>query len=250
MAISSGTPVFDASLKQMRRLTLWLATVLVIYTLPAALLAQTRPVPTAEPTTDDEKTIYAIGLSLYSRALVRLDLSPHELEIIKQALTDSAAGKPTIDMNAWWPKVQSFAQARDARVTERQKAESKAYLEKAATEPGAIKTESGMVYRELTAGSGPSPTATDTVKVNYRGTLINGKEFDSSYSRHEPAQFAVSGVIRCWTEGLQKMRVGGKAKFVCPSDLAYGDRGQGPLIPGGAALIFEVELVEIVGGNK
>jgi FKBP-type peptidyl-prolyl cis-trans isomerase FkpA len=88
--------------------------------------------------------------------------------------------------------------------------------------------------------------ATDTVKVNYRGTLINGVEFDSSYSRHEPAQFALNGVIRCWTEGVQKMKVGGKAMLVCPSDLAYGDQGR-PSIPGGAALIFEIELLEVVG---
>jgi FKBP-type peptidyl-prolyl cis-trans isomerase FkpA len=103
-----------------------------------------------------------------------------------------------------------------------------------------------MVYRELRAGSGPSPLATDTVKVNYRGTLINGVEFDSSYSRHEPAQFALNGVIRCWTEGVQKMKVGGKAMLVCPSDLAYGDQGR-PSIPGGAALVFEIELLEVVG---
>jgi FKBP-type peptidyl-prolyl cis-trans isomerase FkpA len=103
-----------------------------------------------------------------------------------------------------------------------------------------------LVYRELRAGSGRSPLATDTVKVNYRGTLINGVEFDSSYSRHEPAQFALNGVIRCWTEGVQKMKVGGKAMLVCPSDLAYGDQGR-PSIPGGAALVFEIELLEIAG---
>jgi FKBP-type peptidyl-prolyl cis-trans isomerase FkpA len=109
-----------------------------------------------------------------------------------------------------------------------------------------VKTESGLVYRELKAGAGASPAATDTVKVHYRGTLVNGTEFDSSYKRNEPAQFALNGVIRCWTEGVQKMKPGGKSVLVCPSDLAYGDGGR-PSIPGGATLVFEIELLEVVG---
>jgi FKBP-type peptidyl-prolyl cis-trans isomerase FkpA len=197
--------------------------------------------------TDDDKTIYALGLSIY-RSLSQFDLSPNELELVKRALTDAAAGKPAEDLNTWGPKIQSLARTRAARVEEREKAESKAYLAKAATEPGAVKTASGLVYRELRPGSGPSPKATDTVKVNYRGRLINGTEFDSSYARNQPAQFALSGVIRCWTEGVQMMKVGGKAVLVCPSELAYGDRGR-PSIPGGAALIFEVELLEIAGST-
>jgi FKBP-type peptidyl-prolyl cis-trans isomerase FkpA len=196
-------------------------------------------------TTDEEKTIYALGLSI-AGSLAPFDLSPHELELVQQALKDAAAGKPAVELKTWGPKIEALAQTRSGHVAERQKATSKAYLEKAAGGPGAVKTNSGMVYRELRAGSGPSPLATDTVKVNYRGTLINGVEFDSSYSRHEPAQFALNGVIRCWTEGVQKMKVGGKAMLVCPSDLAYGDQGR-PSIPGGAALIFEIELLEVVG---
>jgi FKBP-type peptidyl-prolyl cis-trans isomerase FkpA len=196
-------------------------------------------------TTDDEKTIYALGLSI-AHSLSPFDLSAHELEIVQQALKDAAAGKPAVELSTWGPKIQPLAEARSTHVAEREKAASKAYLEKAATGSGAVKTESGLVYRELRAGSGRSPLATDTVKVNYRGTLINGVEFDSSYSRHEPAQFALNGVIRCWTEGVQKMKVGGKAMLVCPSDLAYGDQGR-PSIPGGAALVFEIELLEIAG---
>jgi len=118
------------------------------------------------------------------------------------------------------------------------------YIEKAAAEPGAQKTASGLVYRELTPGTGASPKATDTVRVHYRGTLTDGTEFDSSYKRNEPAQFPLRGVIPCWTEGVQRMKVGGKARLVCPSDLAYGDAGR-PSIPGGAALVFEIELLEI-----
>jgi len=125
---------------------------------------------------------------------------------------------------------------------------AQAYLDKAAAEPGATKTASGLVYRELRAGNGPSPKASDTVKVNYRGTLLDGTEFDSSYKRNEPISFPLSGVIPCWTEGVQKMKVGGKSQLVCPSSIAYEDRGSPPVIPGGATLIFEVELLGIGPG--
>lgn len=108
-----------------------------------------------------------------------------------------------------------------------------------------VKTPSGLVYTELKAGKGPSPTATDTVKVNYRGTLADGKEFDSSYKRGQPAEFPLNRVIPCWTEGVQKMKVGGKAKLVCPPSIAYGDKGAGRAVPPGATLTFEVELLDI-----
>jgi FKBP-type peptidyl-prolyl cis-trans isomerase FkpA len=126
-------------------------------------------------------------------------------------------------------------------------ADSKSAIDKAAAEPGAVKTPSGMVYRELTPGTGASPKATDTVKVNYRGTLVDGTEFDSSYKRNEPATFPLNRVIPCWTEGVQRMKIGGKSKLTCPSNLAYGDQGSPPTIPGGATLVFEVELLGIGG---
>jgi FKBP-type peptidyl-prolyl cis-trans isomerase FkpA len=118
---------------------------------------------------------------------------------------------------------------------------SKAYLEKAAAVPGAVRTPSGLIYRELRAGTGTSPLPTDTVKVNYRGTLIDGKKFDSS----ENMKFPLNQVIPCWTEGVQKMKVGGKSELVCPASIAYGTQGQPPDIPGGATLIFEIELLGI-----
>ena len=110
---------------------------------------------------------------------------------------------------------------------------------------GAVKTASGLIYRELTAGAGASPAASDTVRVHYRGSLVNGTEFDSSYARNEPTEFRLNAVVPCWTEGVQRMKVGGKARLVCPSNLAYGDSGSGP-IPGGATLIFDIELMAIV----
>ena len=194
--------------------------------------------------TDDDNTVYALGLLMH-RSLRQFDLSAAELDVLARALRDATAGKPAIEIAEWGPKIEPFAGARAARVTGREKVASAAYLAKAATEAGALKTDSGLVYTELVAGTGESPTAADTVKVNYRGTLTNGTEFDSSYARNEPAEFPLEGVIKCWTEGVQKMKVGGKARLVCPSDLAYGDGGN-PTIPGGAALVFEIDLLEIV----
>ena len=128
--------------------------------------------------------------------------------------------------------IPTFAAANDA-------------IDKAAKEKGAVKTQSGMVYLAIKDGKGKSPKATDTVEVNYRGTLTNGKEFDSSYKRKQSISFPLSGVIPCWTEGVQKMKVGGKAKLVCPPELAYGARGAGSAVPPNATLIFEVELLNI-----
>jgi len=117
----------------------------------------------------------------------------------------------------------------------------------AAQEAGAVVTASGLVYRSLREGTGASPQATDRVKVHYRGTLPDGKEFDSSYQRNEAIEFRLNGVIKCWTEGVQKMKVGGKAKLTCPPAIAYGERGAGGVIPPNATLIFEVELLGING---
>ena len=122
-----------------------------------------------------------------------------------------------------------------------------AVLAAAAKEPGATQTASGLVYRVLKDGTGASPKATDLVKVHYRGTFPDGREFDSSYKRNEPTEFPLNQVIPCWTEGVQRMKVGGKAKLTCPSAIAYGARGAGNVIPPNATLLFEVELLAING---
>ena len=108
-------------------------------------------------------------------------------------------------------------------------------------------TASGLVYRSLKDGSGATPAASDKVKVHYRGTFPDGKEFDSSYKRNEAIEFPLNGVIKCWTEGVQRMKVGGKAKLTCPASIAYGERGAGGVIPPNATLLFEVELLAING---
>lgn len=118
-------------------------------------------------------------------------------------------------------------------------------LDAAAKEPGAVVTPSGLIYRVLAEGKGASPRATDTVSVHYKGMFPDGREFDSSYSRGRPTEFPLNRVIACWTEGVQKMKEGGKAKLTCPPAIAYGDRGAGGVIPPNAVLVFEVELVRV-----
>jgi FKBP-type peptidyl-prolyl cis-trans isomerase FkpA len=126
-------------------------------------------------------------------------------------------------------------------------APGEAVLKKAAAEAGAVVTDSGLVYRSLKDGNGASPGASDTVKVHYRGTFPDGKEFDSSYTRGQPIEFPLNRVIKCWTEGVQRMKIGGKAKLTCPSAIAYGERGAGGVIPPNATLMFDVELLGIAG---
>ncbi|MFZ5467992.1 MAG: FKBP-type peptidyl-prolyl cis-trans isomerase [Myxococcota bacterium] len=192
-----------------------------------------------EPQTEEEKTVYALGLAV-GRSLAPFSLSKAELELVKKGLSDAVSGaKPAVDIEKYGPKLDSLAKTRSA-------ATSKAYLDKAAKEKGAQVLPSGLVYTELKAGRGASPKATDMVKVHYRGTLVNGTEFDSSYKRGQPAEFPLNGVIPCWTEGVQKLKVGGKAKLVCPAKIAYGESGRPPTIPGGATLVFEVELLEVM----
>ncbi len=197
------------------------------------------------PKTEDQKTLYALGM-LVSRSLAVFNLTPEELEIVKQGMTDAAEGKkPAVEIAAYNEKVQELAKARRKAQGDKLAAAGKEYLEKAAKEKGAVKTDSGLVYFSLTEGTGASPAETDTVKVNYRGTLTDGKEFDSSYKRGTPAEFKLNAVIKCWTEGVQKMKVGGKAKLICPSNLAYGENGAGEMILPGATLVFEVELLDV-----
>ncbi len=197
--------------------------------------------------TDDQKTIYAIGVSMGQSFQQQFNASPEELELLKAGVTDGALKRtPKVDVNQYRQKFQQLAQARAAQVAATEKKASEEFLKKMAAEPGAVKTDSGLIYIDEKPGSGESPKATDKVKVHYHGTLRDGTVFDSSVERGTPATFLLGHVIPCWTEGLQKMKVGGKAKLVCPSNIAYGDRGQPPKILPGATLVFEVELLEVV----
>jgi FKBP-type peptidyl-prolyl cis-trans isomerase FkpA/FKBP-type peptidyl-prolyl cis-trans isomerase FklB len=199
----------------------------------------------ATPETEDEKTLYALGI-LLSRDLGPLGLSEKELEMVAAGMSDAALGRePQVDLQSYGPKIQTFAQARVAASASVEKEAAAAFVAKMAETDGARTTDSGLVYIELEAGDGASPTATDTVKVHYHGTLRDGTVFDSSVDRGEPISFPLNGVIPCWTEGLQLMKVGGKARLICPADIAYGERGAGAKIKPGAALNFEVTLIAI-----
>lgn len=188
--------------------------------------------------TEDEKALYALGVAV-SQNIASFNLTPEELAQVQLGFSDGALGKtPQVDVQTYFPKLRDLQSSRIAAV-------GKAALDKAAGEPGAKRTDSGLIYTTKSEGSGAQPKATDTVKVHYHGTLPNGKVFDSSVERGEPATFPLNGVIPCWTEGVQMMKVGGKSRLVCPASIAYGDRGAPPDIGPGATLIFDVELLGI-----
>ncbi len=199
----------------------------------------------AAPATESARTLYAIGLVM-SQNLGPLKLSPAELASVQEGIADGVLGRaPKVELQTYGPKIREFANARVASGAEAEKKAGTAFLAKEAAESGNVKQPTGFLYKEIKAGTGASPKATDKVKVHYRGTLTDGTVFDSSIERGEPASFELNRVIPCWTQGLQLMKTGGKARLVCPSDLAYGDGGSPPKIKGGATLIFEVELLSI-----
>jgi FKBP-type peptidyl-prolyl cis-trans isomerase FkpA/FKBP-type peptidyl-prolyl cis-trans isomerase FklB len=196
--------------------------------------------------TDEQKTLYAVGVAI-SQSLRDFALTEAELEIVKAGLSDGVLLRPPkVDLPTYGPKMQQLAQARASVVAEKEKKAGTAYLAKAAAESGAKKTASGAIVKSIKDGSGATPKATDTVKVHYHGTLTDGTVFDSSIARGTPASFPLNRVIKCWTEGVQMIKVGGKSRLVCPADIAYGERGSPPMIKPGATLVFDVELLEIV----
>lgn len=196
------------------------------------------------------KLSYALGVQVGSS--LRKLRTQLEIEVFLQAVSDIYGGKkPLLTAEETGRIIMDFARKqREAAAQERNatarknKEEGAKFLAENAKKKGVKTTGSGLQYMVLAKGEGPKPKATDTVKVHYRGTLIGGREFDSSYKRGAPATFALNRVVKGWTEGIQLMNVGGKYKLFMPSDLAYGDQGTGP-IPPGAALIFEVELLGV-----
>lgn len=196
--------------------------------------------------TEDQKTLYALGLAL-SQNLALFNLTDAELELVKSGLADGALRKEAkVDMKTYGPKIQQLYAARSAAAAAVERKAGQAAADKAAAEKGATKTASGLVMTTIKPGTGASPAATDKVKVHYHGTLIDGTVFDSSVQRGQPAEFPLNGVIKCWNEALPLMKVGGKSRLVCPSELAYGDRGAPPRIRPGATLVFEIELIDVV----
>ncbi len=206
--------------------------------------------------TEDQKTFYALG-ALMGRNLKMAKLGAEDLDFVKQGMTDQALGRPLqVDLATYGPKVQQMMMAKQRAFMSQESSSDKAaaaariakdkpFEEAAAKEAGAATLPSGLIFRTLKPGTGESPKTTDMVKVNYEGRLSDGTVFDSSFKRGQPAVFPLHGVIPCWTEGVQKMKVGETARLVCPSKIAYGDHGRPPTIPGGATLDFKIELLSI-----
>ncbi len=222
----------------MRTLAAWLL---------GMLLAGAAGVATAaEPTTDADKTLYALG-TVIGQNLGAFALTEAELEMVKAGLSDTVLKRPAkVDLSAYASKIQELQQQRSMVAAAAEKKAGQGFLAKAAAEKGATKTSSGLIISTLKPGNGASPKASDSVRVHYHGMLADGTVFDSSVQRNEPATFPLNGVIPCFREGVQLMKVGGKSRLVCPADLAYGDRGAPPRIKPGATLVFEIELLEIV----
>jgi FKBP-type peptidyl-prolyl cis-trans isomerase FkpA len=207
---------------------------------PAAPAASPSAAPTASAMSEDEKTIYALGAMIGQKFVGPMRLSEKELEILQRGVKSTySGGQPEFPVEPYAAKFNQLARTRVS-------AGAAAFREGAAAVPGAVKTGSGLIFKTVTPGTGASPKASDTVSVHYHGTLPDGKVFDSSVQRGQPAEFALNQVIPCWTEGVQRMKVGEKARLVCPAEIAYGDTGTPDgTIPPGATLVFEVELLGI-----
>lgn len=203
---------------------------------------------------DCKQNSYMIGMDLAkSLEEIKADIDP---AMLSQGISDQLAGKPKLNeqqykqvREAFGNKLQAYAEKAAAELPAKNLAEGKAFLAKNKTASGVVTTASGLQYKVLRAGSGPKPAADSVVKVHYRGTLLDGKVFDSSYDRNEPVEFPLNQVIPGWSEGVALMNTGSKFQFWIPGDLAYGETGSPPVIGPNATLVFEVELLEVKGAQ-
>jgi len=199
----------------------------------------------SSPKSEDDKVLYALGM-IIGRNLTDFNLTERELGIVYAGMSDTVfKKKAAVDLDTYGPKVDKFHTDRRTAHAKTEKENGKKIVEAAAREPGAVRTPSGAIVRIVKPSTGPAPAATDRVQVHYTGKLTDGTVFDSSRKQGQPVTFPLNGVIKCWTEGVGMMKVGEQAVLTCPSDTAYGDFGQGPKIPGGATLVFDVELISI-----
>jgi FKBP-type peptidyl-prolyl cis-trans isomerase FklB len=197
--------------------------------------------------TSNDSVAYSIGVSIGNN-MKKDGLDSLNLDVLKQAISSAIKGDSLlIDAASCQGVIQNYLNNKQKVKGEANKTAGEKFLAENKKKPGVIVTASGLQYTVEKTGTGPKPTATDTVKVHYHGTLIDGTVFDSSVERGEPAEFPVGAVIKGWTEALQLMNVGSKFKLFIPSDLAYGDRPAGPKIAPNSTLIFDVELLEIKG---
>ncbi|MFQ5670937.1 MAG: FKBP-type peptidyl-prolyl cis-trans isomerase [Acidobacteriota bacterium] len=198
------------------------------------------------PGTEAEKTLYSLGMALSGR-FQALQLSPEEVAMIQEGLGDGLLGQdPQVPLDEYRTKIDQMLKSRLADAAVREKEAGKAFLAQEGSATGAVTTETGLIYTEMEPGDGENPAATDTVKVEYVGSLRDGTLFDRSDAHGGPVAFNLGNVVPCFRQGITRMKVGGRSKLVCPPELAYGDRGIPPNIPAGATLVFQVDLVEIV----
>lgn len=209
---------------------------------PAATKA---PVQSATPKNLTDSLSYAMGVSV-GEFLKTQGATSLNYALLNKAIESALKNQPTLfTMQEANGVMERFGRGNMARKASAEKEKGRQFLEQNKKQAGVTQTASGLQYQVLTAGQGPKPAATDTVKVHYAGKLLSGKEFDSSYARGEPITLPVSGVISGWTEALQLMPAGSKWRLFVPAALGYGDNGAGRDIPGGATLVFDVELLEI-----
>lgn len=221
-----------------------LMTIALVFAFTAAFTATSHA--QGVPETNDEKAFYSIGAGMAAQLTRANPISEKELDALIQGIRDAVGGKTlAVEQKEGAKLVGQMLKERASQAIEIERGAATDFLAAEASKKGATTTESGLIYTVLKAGTGASPTATDKVRVHYHGTLRDGTVFDSSVERDKPSEFPLNRVIACWTEGVAMMKEGGKSRLICPASIAYGDRSTGR-IPAGAALSFEVELLEIL----
>lgn len=220
---------------------IFIAALILLLALPA-YAAKKKPVN--RPLTEDQKAFYAIGLVL-ARQLEVFDLTPAELRLVKRGLNDATKKrKAKADFAVYSKKSQELATARRDAHGKKLAAKVPEFMAHEEAREGAVKKESGLIFQPLREGEGAAPALTDKIKVHYRSTLIDGKEMESTYKSGEPDELVLSEFMKCLVEGIQLMKPGGKARMICPAEIALGKEGNG-VIPPDATLVFDVELLEV-----
>lgn len=195
--------------------------------------------------TDEHKMLYALGAAVATQ-LEGFDLDEADLAIVQSGLTDKITDQDlAVELEEWGPRIAELAESRQTRLSEKEKARGEAFMAEQEARDGADKLDSGMIFFEVAEGDGATPGPTDTVTIEYEGRFVDGEVFDSSERAGQPGTFALNGVVACFGEGLQRMKVGGKAQLVCPPEVGYGEQGFPPTIPPNATLVFDVELLEV-----
>jgi len=205
--------------------------------------------PAKRPMTEEQKTLYAIGLVL-ARQLEVFDLTPAELIIVKRGFNDAVRGrKAKVDFAKYSKKSQALATARRDVHGKKIAPLTEAFVAHEAARENAVLTESGLIFQSIRTGEGEAPQPVDTIKVHYRATLVDGKEVENTYITGEPDELVLSEFMKCLVEGIQMMKPGGRAKLICPPQIALGKEGTG-IIPPDATLVFDLELLELKKGGE